>query len=309
MSMAELHGKISSRASNLTDRLEDLLTSDVFGSCKYLPDKLLLIPFLSTAKDLCGNSLGGLLPSSISSITYSFWPRLQNSEPDVLLAVHPTSGPDLLILIEAKYLSGKSGNPLSDEDLITAEIPRDQLAKQLADLKSLSLERERWHNHLEPKCCLVYVTAHRIYPRKSLEESQKEFKAFNQDEQDEDPPPMFWTSWVNLSEIVISSIQRTMIHQEKELLIDLSALLQRKGLVFFKGFSDITEATQIKWSYPKEITQSCIKYNWNKYIEYPKLSWHYKGSKGKIATYSWQLNRTGGFCEWYKRRRKDKRAF
>ena len=32
MTIAEIHGKISSSGSNLTDKQEDLLTSDVFGS-------------------------------------------------------------------------------------------------------------------------------------------------------------------------------------------------------------------------------------------------------------------------------------
>ncbi len=36
MTIAELHGKLSStRPASINDRLEDLLTSDVFGTMKY----------------------------------------------------------------------------------------------------------------------------------------------------------------------------------------------------------------------------------------------------------------------------------
>ena len=35
--IAELHGKISSSGSNLSDHLEDKLTGDVFGVLRYLP--------------------------------------------------------------------------------------------------------------------------------------------------------------------------------------------------------------------------------------------------------------------------------
>ena len=37
MTIAEIHGKLSSSGSNISDRLEDLLTADVFGCLRYLP--------------------------------------------------------------------------------------------------------------------------------------------------------------------------------------------------------------------------------------------------------------------------------
>ena len=36
MTIAEIHGKISSDSLKINERLEDLLTSDVFGTFKYL---------------------------------------------------------------------------------------------------------------------------------------------------------------------------------------------------------------------------------------------------------------------------------
>ena len=35
--IAEIHGKISSSGSNLSDRMEDKLTGNFFGNLRYLP--------------------------------------------------------------------------------------------------------------------------------------------------------------------------------------------------------------------------------------------------------------------------------
>lgn len=44
--IAELHNKISQNGSNLSDRLEDQLTGDFFGSIRYLPFEIGLKPVL-----------------------------------------------------------------------------------------------------------------------------------------------------------------------------------------------------------------------------------------------------------------------
>jgi hypothetical protein len=50
MFIVEIHGKINSTGSNLSDRLEDLLTSDIFGPLRYLPAKEALIPIFNCSK-------------------------------------------------------------------------------------------------------------------------------------------------------------------------------------------------------------------------------------------------------------------
>ena len=49
MTIAEIRGKISETGSNLSERMEDLLTSDTFGCMRYLPPETVLIPFLNKA--------------------------------------------------------------------------------------------------------------------------------------------------------------------------------------------------------------------------------------------------------------------
>jgi len=59
MSIAEIHGKISSSGSNISDRLEDLLTADVFGTFKYLVDPTALINFLEKKRlPICRHVVG-----------------------------------------------------------------------------------------------------------------------------------------------------------------------------------------------------------------------------------------------------------
>ena len=58
MTMAEICGKISHTGQNVSERMEDLLTSDIFSACKYLRPQTLLVPFLCRAKGLKNESLG-----------------------------------------------------------------------------------------------------------------------------------------------------------------------------------------------------------------------------------------------------------
>jgi hypothetical protein len=47
--LAEIHGKISSEGSNLSERLEDQLTANVFGTLRYLPFHKGIKPIFSKA--------------------------------------------------------------------------------------------------------------------------------------------------------------------------------------------------------------------------------------------------------------------
>ena len=115
MTVAEIRGKISATGSNLSDRMENLLTSDIFGCMRYLPAQYALIPFLQTARSLHGNTL--TIPGEVLGVHWSFWPWLKLAgripcEPDVVLGLETEENHVHLILVEAKYYSGLS----SEED-------------------------------------------------------------------------------------------------------------------------------------------------------------------------------------------------
>jgi hypothetical protein len=48
--LAEIHNKIAANGSNLTDRLEDKLTGDFFGTLRYLPFEIGMKSVLSSVR-------------------------------------------------------------------------------------------------------------------------------------------------------------------------------------------------------------------------------------------------------------------
>jgi len=76
MTIAEIHGKISDAGSNLSERMEDLLTSDIFGCMRYLPADKALLPLLNTARSFHGKSFN--IQDKVIKTHYSFWPGLKS---------------------------------------------------------------------------------------------------------------------------------------------------------------------------------------------------------------------------------------
>lgn len=160
MLVTQLKGKLTRREEDL----EDLLTSNVFGSIQYTPNEKGLIPLLSAAEDSNGLNPLKRLPN-ISEVSYEFWPYLNDvngnaREPDVLIHITHETKQQTIILVEAKYKSGKSSE--ADED---SRI-NDQLASEWDILIT---------NDTYAKPYLLYVTADFSYPNKDIEDAQSEF--------------------------------------------------------------------------------------------------------------------------------------
>jgi hypothetical protein len=100
----------------------------------------MLLPLLERAKDQNGGRLPPqLLNAGIAD--YCFWPWLEEEacdgcEPDVLIRLDGTAGKGL-VLIEAKYRSGKSS--VQDE----GERPNDQLAREWVNAQTLAQREGR----------------------------------------------------------------------------------------------------------------------------------------------------------------------
>lgn len=240
MTIAEVHGKISSTGRNLHDQLEDLLTSDVFSACKYVRPQTLLLPFLRTAKSQDGRNLAEALPAHVQQATYAFWPRMTSSEPDLLVVLEDEKGQYFLVVIEAKYFSGKSGGPLGEEELEVASAPSDQLACEFKDLMTaedyLRIDPQRIANR-----ALVYVTAHRSLPGGSLSESAKEIGHFFPNEERIE---LYWTSWFNL--LPVLSEQMDILEWEVVILTDLKRLMEKKNFLFFNGMGSFESVMAIQ---------------------------------------------------------------
>lgn len=254
MLQAQLRGKLTREEENL----EDLLTSNVFGSFKYLPPEDGLLPLLASSVDSNGNALPfDLQPISRERVKYDFWPWIQEStgegcEPDVIITLELLNDEKIIILIEAKYLSGKSSEA-SDE----SEAPKDQLAREWENLSRLA-ERKK------AIPVLLYVTAHLSYPSKSIEDSRRELALKRKESM-----RLFWISWRKLPKLYSNTKQ--------DILSDLVKVLRRQGLTFFEGITT-HYLPDITWSF-----KGLVNWNWSSYDRFD-VGWKYRST----AILNWQ---------------------
>lgn len=215
---ALLKGKLSREQENM----EDILTSNVFGLLQYLRAEDGLLPFLARAEDHAGDTpLASLASATIPSgraVEYNFWPPVQEAdcffcEPDVLLTIPTEGARDRLILIEAKYLSGKSSEANDAEDK-----PTDQLAKEWDNLVHRAKEADA-----DP--ILIYLTADIAYPAADIDASIKEF---TEKRHPTGPPTILWLTWRRITDVFGPSSDL--------MLQDLVHLVKRLNLVMFEGF-------------------------------------------------------------------------
>jgi hypothetical protein len=205
MLQALMHKKIDRWLSNKNPwEIEDLLTSVVFGSCKYAGIngwKYGLRHFLAAATN-SGNKataqmLDEKLPSNndILTIEYDFWPSLSEFSPkdqcnhavtiagaipEVILTITNKNKLKYFLLVEVKLNIGKSSSASSDPSRIS-----DQLAKYWEHLKHYALERSG------EALAIVYVTTNTSFPHNEIEESMLEIK----NKLGGPNPPIFWVSW------------------------------------------------------------------------------------------------------------------
>ncbi len=223
---AQLHGKLTREQENL----EDILTSNVFGSIKYVPFKKGLLPILrNTENDKGEYSLNDF--KDIKDVTYKFWNWIpknnsEGCEPDVLITITHSSGNKTIILVESKYLSGKSSEAMEKYG------PNDQLAREW---KNLLLHTEK--DTQKVTLILLYVTANICYPQSEINESRQDFIKWlpNQNE-----PNIIWISWRKLTKLFFNS--------KIPILADVTKVLLKQGLKFYDGVSKC-DFKEIHWQF------------------------------------------------------------
>lgn len=221
MPIAEIHGKISRSGSNLSERMEDLLTSYVFGNSRYLPASQYLIPVLRASTKFSGDKGDIFIKSEdYKNLHVLFWRKYDESEPDVTIETDSHC-----IFIEAKYFSGKSGTYSGEtrENDDPDYKYKDQLAREWRDLKKLSKHR---------RASLVYLTNDLIFPRESFKQANDELG-----NNEEFINNSWWLSWSKIHESLLAS-QKDMDQPESIIIKDILDILERKGLVRFAGFLD-----------------------------------------------------------------------
>ena len=149
---AQLKGKLKRDE----EELEDLLTSNVFGSIEYSQDWRALEQILGQAELLGGDKPAAGL--TVKDVKFEFWPPLEYpgckfSEPDVVLTIIQSEPHETLILVESKFHAPKSC--IGDESEAS---PTDQLAMEWDIVTAMAPEDEA--NRL-----MLYVTSDYVLPR------------------------------------------------------------------------------------------------------------------------------------------------
>jgi len=254
MLAAELHGKISD--GNLSDRMEDVLTSYVMSLFRYLNNLYIPLLFLSQARNLHGESLH--IGKALSAVELFFWPKFSlndksRRESDAFLIFSENANNcDVAIEIEAKYLYGLSNiyNPEPDEDMNIDKKQSEcfKYGHQLADeycglyCGNWNLEKDtKKRLSLSNRKHLVFITKHYQLPRQDLLDAVREVelrKCYNAEINCGLNPGenIFWVSWRQLSEILED--ERLVGYPgyaqgERNLLEDVRSVLIRRGLVPF----------------------------------------------------------------------------
>jgi len=197
MYLAELHGKLSSRV----ERMEDILTSNVFSFFKYSSRDIFLKNYL--------NKLGfNISDQEAEEAEFRFWPVFEDgTEPDLVIIVG-----DYYLLIEAKYFSGFSAGTEKNESQL------------LRELKNGNLEAKNY----DKKFNLITITADYYYKKDKFEVIPQEFRL-----------RFKWTNWQSVSSFLdnILSSYPNIKGPERDFCLDLYNLLDKKHL---RSFQNIT---------------------------------------------------------------------
>lgn len=219
---AELHDKLGEDGCGSHDRMEDVLTSNVFGLLRYLPPDRSLLLWLAQAEPV-GN---GPVLGKANAVETIFWPRLGDGEADILLALETAPGEVDLVVVECKYESKKSGR--AREGRGGCEAQRDQLAKYALALFEDRFDIRLLRGRRVRRRAIVYLTASAGMPRDEIEESLGALRDSTWSDR------FYWLSWDRLWS-VLTELDR---EESNYRLVagDILALLRRKALRPFSGF-------------------------------------------------------------------------
>lgn len=197
MYLAELHGKLSSKI----ERMEDVLTSNVFSFFKYSDREVFLKGYLA--------GLGfGVSEQEAKDAEFLFWQRFEdNTEPDLVIKVGR-----YYLLFEAKYFSGfAEGN----------EVTKAQLLREIEGGKLEADGSAREFN-------LIAITADPYY--KDLK-----FGVIPSDLR----PTFQWTNWQSVALFIqgILESNKNLRGEAIAFATDLYRLLDKKNLRGFHGWT------------------------------------------------------------------------
>lgn len=212
MPQAEMKGKIPE-----VQNMEDILTSNVFGLLRYITHKDVLLEILGRARTLFGKSLLECIDFNLKKYTpeFVFWENIGiYGKPDLIIRFKKDKEPELVLCIEAKYYSPKSGE--GDDDQLKRYF---EGMTEFANLSKSSF------------LGIIYLTK---YPsRKEVTESlsyiQRQGVVGAEDK-------FFQLKWSELTEAIEDYDMGLLRAGERMILQDLLSYLRHKNLIGFSKF-------------------------------------------------------------------------
>lgn len=215
MTLAEIHGKLKPH-----ENMEDLLTSDVFGTFKYCTPNIGLIPFLKQAISFSNFTQKPDFLNNVKCADYFFWPRTANREPDLIIITTNHDNSLLALNIECKYYSAKH-NKDNEDILEIGTLSGDQLISQYQELHLSRFNRKELNKLLKTippeNKFLFFVTAHYLPPAQEMHDTIKEAKAISCEKFIDN---FYWISWnqaLNLNpahSLLISDLIKLLIRKK-----------------------------------------------------------------------------------------------
>ncbi|MCQ2011171.1 PD-(D/E)XK nuclease family protein [Sporolactobacillus sp. STSJ-5] len=245
--LAEIHHKIAKDGSNLSERLEDNLTSDFFGAIRYLPFEQGMREVLLTAEfddhQLMVNWSNRVQSFQGYPFRYRFWHKIGSDEIDLLLI-----GDDLVIGIEVKLYSGLSSEDEEIDPKIDYETSKNQLARYSAMMeKNFQSKKDKY---------LLFVAPYQTMS--SVKARMQSGSIISPDVQ------LGFMNWQDIHQR-LESLHLDSVNKSAQLILtDLRNLLKAKELVHFHGFqsalSPIISSSSYsfsgKWLWPdQQITE------------------------------------------------------
>lgn len=211
MYIAELKGKIPSNF----EKMEDILTSNVFSFFKYSKRTIYLKSFLNKL-NIDAND------RELNEAEFIFWPTYEDgTEPDLVILVG-----DYYLLFESKYFSDFGKKTLTLEDQLAREALDYQLVREATEGPKAAKE-------IGKRFFIIAITADYYFKPERFEFKEDVKKDFK-----EDFKRYFkWINWQTITELLLSLIEEK---QESlpDLLFanDLYQLLDKKKLRAFRNF-------------------------------------------------------------------------
>lgn len=137
--LAEIHGKISRQGTNLSERVEDNLTGNIFGALRYLPFHKGLGAILSKAvfPSSLANEIGQIQEEHWAD-AIKFWPYDREGEIDLFIEFEK-----MIIGIEVKLYSGLSSDDTVDNTEQDFEQSCNQLARESRIISRLGGQKKK----------------------------------------------------------------------------------------------------------------------------------------------------------------------